>query len=101
MLKDNEREYLMELLKNGNDIPYDFKNKLFPLVNQEYELAYAGKMRREDILANEDGSFPVPLQVERTYGESGDDSWKNLLVFGDNLQFLKSIYQDEDPMSFS
>ena len=28
MLNENERAYLIELLKNGNDIPYDFKNKL-------------------------------------------------------------------------
>ena len=33
MLNENERAYLIELLKNGNDIPYDFKNKLFPLIN--------------------------------------------------------------------
>jgi site-specific DNA-methyltransferase (adenine-specific)/adenine-specific DNA-methyltransferase len=98
MLNENERAYLIDLLKNGNDIPYDFKNKLFPLINQEYELTYAGKMRREDILANEDGSFPVPLQVERTYGDSRNSSWRNLLVFGDNLQFLKTIYQDDDPI---
>ena len=98
MLNDNERAYLIELLKNGNDIPYDFKNKLFPLINHEYELTYAGKMRREDIIANEDGSFPVPLQVERSYGEAGDSDWRNLLVFGDNLQFLKTIYQDDDPI---
>jgi len=53
MLNENERAYLIDLLKNGNDIPYDFKNKLFPLINHEYELTYAGKMRREDIIANE------------------------------------------------
>ena len=28
MLNENERAYLIDLLKNGNDIPYDFKNKL-------------------------------------------------------------------------
>ena len=98
MLNENERAYLIDLLKNGNDIPYDFKNKLFPLINHEYELTYAGKMRREDIIANEDGSFPVPLQVERSYGEVSDSDWRNLLVFGDNLQFLKTIYQDDDPI---
>ena len=92
MLNENERAYLIDLLKNGNDIQYDFKNKLFPLINHEYELTYAGKMRREDIIANEDGSFPVPLQVERSYGEVSDSDWRNLLVFGDNLQFLKTIY---------
>lgn len=27
-----------------------------------------------------------------------DDDWKNLMVFGDNLQFLKTIYKNEDPL---
>ena len=98
MISDYERDYLIELLKNGEDIPEDFKGKLFPVINQEYELSYAGKMRREDILANEDGSFPVPLQLEKVFNSSDDNSWKNMLVFGDNLQFLKTIYQDSDPL---
>lgn len=29
MLNENERAYLIELLKNGNDIPYDFKINYF------------------------------------------------------------------------
>jgi hypothetical protein len=29
----------------------------FQLLTRSYELAYAGKMRKEDLLANEDGSF--------------------------------------------
>ena len=100
-LNELERKYLIDLLENGNDIPDDFKNKIFPAQKQEYELSYAGKMRREDILANEDGAFPVPLQVERIYNSeyanAGDD-WNNMLVFGDNLLFLKTIYQDTDPI---
>ena len=98
MISDYERDYLIELLKNGDDIPEDFKGKLFPVINQEYELSYAGKMRREDILANEDGSFPVPLQLEKVFNANDVDGWKNMLVFGDNLQFLKTIYQDSDPL---
>ena len=98
MINEYERDYLIELLKRGDSIPEDFKGKLFPVRNQEYELSYAGKMRREDILANEDGSFPVPLQLEKVFNSSSSDEWKNMLVFGDNLQFLKTIYQDKDPL---
>ena len=99
MLSAIEREYIIELMENGQEIPEDFKNKIFPIKNTEYEISYAGKMRKEDIMANEDGSFPVPLQIEKTYNESPDGSeWKNLLVFGDNLQFLKTIYKNDDPV---
>lgn len=98
MLNQVEATYLIELIKKGENIPLDFKGKLFPVQNQECELSYAGKMRREDILANEDGSFPVPLQVEKVFNSTEDDEWKNMLVYGDNLQFLKTIYQDKDPL---
>lgn len=43
-------------------IPEDMKYVLFPTLKEEYELVYAGKMRKEDLLANEDGTFPLPLQ---------------------------------------
>ena len=101
MITDSERKYLIECLANGKDIPEDFKEKLFPVVKREYEIQYAGKMRKSDILADEDGTFAVPLQVEKVYNgkrEAFDDGWRNLLVFGDNLQFLKTIYKNEDPI---
>lgn len=100
-LSSKEREFLIERLQNGEDIPLDFKYKLFPVLQKEYELVYAGKMRREDILADEDGVTAVPLQVEKTYNgdrDLFDDGWKNMIVFGDNLQFLKTIYKNEDPL---
>ena len=102
MLSKAERDYLIELLDRGESIPEGFKYKLFPVTHKEYELAYAGKMRKEDLLADEDGSFAVPLQVEKIFGGSGrseyKDGWRNMAVFGDNLQFLKTIYKNEDPL---
>ena len=102
MLSKAEKDYLIELIEQGKEIPKDFKYKLFPVEQKEYELAYAGKMRKEDLLADDDGSFPVPLQAEKTFnnGEHADfaDGWKNMIVFGDNLQFLKSVYKNEDPI---
>lgn len=100
MLSKLEKDYLIDLLEKGQNIPEDFKYKLFPVEHKEYELAYAGKMRKEDLLADDDGSFPVPLQIEKVFnGEEHptfNDGWKNLMVFGDNLQFLKTIYKNED-----
>lgn len=90
-----QKEYLLELIKNDQPIPADMKEVLFPTTKEEYELVYAGKMRKEDILSNEDGTFPLPLQVERVFNgdkfEAFEDDWKNLLVFGDNLQ-IESVY---------
>lgn len=94
-----EIEDLIDRLQKGEIIPDDFKYKLFPVKQKEYELVYGGKMRKEDILANEDGVFPVPLQVEKIYNgkrEQWKDGWKNIIAFGDNLQFLKTIYENKD-----
>lgn len=100
MLSKSEKDYIIDLLDKGENLPEDFKYKLFPVEHKEYELAYAGKMRKEDLLANDDGSFPVPLQIEKTFNgkehPSFEDGWKNMIVFGDNLQFLKTIYKNED-----
>ncbi|MEX2410539.1 MAG: site-specific DNA-methyltransferase [Candidatus Paceibacterota bacterium] len=101
-LTKHEIEFLIKTLQNGKEIPLDYKYQLFPTKQKEYELAYAGKIRKEDLLANEDGVFPVPLQVEKVFNgneyEAFDDGWKNMIVFGDNLQFLKTIYENKDPL---
>ncbi len=100
-LSDKEIQFLTEKIKKGEDIPLDFKYKLFPTEHKEYELVYEGKMRKEDLLSDEDGVTAVPLQVEKIFNGNRDsfgDDWKNMIVFGDNLQFLKTIYKNEDPL---
>ncbi|MBI4947598.1 MAG: site-specific DNA-methyltransferase [Bacteroidetes bacterium] len=50
---------------------------------------------------NEDGVFPVPIQIEKVFNgerKSFQDGWQNMIVFGDNLQFLKTIYENKDPL---
>ena len=102
MLNKEEKDFLMQLLAEWKDIPEDFKYKLFPTIQKEYELSYAWKMRKEDLFANDDGVFPVPLQVEKTFnGEeyrAFDDGWKNMIVFWDNLQLLKTLNENKDPL---
>lgn len=102
MLSKAEKDFIIDLLEKGEPIPEDFRYKLFPIIHEEYELAYAGKMRKEDLLANDDGSFPVPLQLEKVFNSSSrlaySDEWRNMIVFGDNLQFLKTIYKNEDSL---
>ena len=92
-LNAEDKQHLINLIKEGEQIPEDYKYLLFPNFQEEYELNYAGKMRKEDILAGEDGTLPVPLQLERVIDGTGhpgfEDGWKNMIIFGDNLQFLK------------
>jgi adenine specific DNA methylase Mod len=101
-LNEYDIQFLIETLQKGELIPEDYKYKIFPVKQKEYELVYAGKMRKEDILANEDGVFPVPLQVEKVFnGEeypTDNNEWRNMIVFGDNLQFLKTVYENKDPL---
>lgn len=101
-MTDEQKKYLIELLENDMPIPEDMKYVLFPTLKEEYELVYAGKMRKEDLLSNEDGTFPLPLQIDRVFKQSKTDNkiddWNNLIVFGDNLQFLKTIYENKDPL---
>ena len=101
-LNAEDKQYLINLIKEGEQIPEDYKYLLFPNFQEEYELNYAGKMRKEDILAGEDGTLPVPLQLERvidgTEHPGFEDGWKNMIVFGDNLQFLKTINENKDPL---
>lgn len=100
-LNKHEIEDIIDRLKKGESIPEDFRYKLFPIKHKEHELVYAGKMRREDILANEDGVFPVPLQIEKIFNgkrTQWKDGWRNIIAFGDNLQFLKTIYENKDPL---
>ncbi len=101
ILTGQERQFLIETLQKGEPLPLDFKYKLFPTSQKEYELNYAGKMRKQDVLRGEDGVLPVPLQIEKVFNgerELFDDGWRNMIVFGDNLQFLKTCYQNTDEL---
>ncbi len=83
-----QKDYIIDLLLNDQELPIDFKHLLFPPDRQEYELVYANKEREEDIIAE---TMAVPLQPIRSFGKNG--SWHNKLIFGDNLQALKSLLQ--------
>lgn len=86
-LTDAQRNHIFELLEEGQDLPLQYKNLLFPPEKQEYELTYANKESEEDILSE---TMAVPLQPIRTFGTNGKD-WHNRLIFGDNLQVMKTL----------
>jgi len=91
-LSERDRERIIELLEKGEDLPLDYKHILFPPEKKEYELVYAGKEREEDILAD---TMAVPLQPIKTFGSNGN-GWTNKLIFGDNLQVMKSLLDDPE-----
>ena len=87
-LSEQEIERLISLLKEGKPLPEDYKASIFD-TKKEYELIYADKEREMDILTD---TRAVPLQKVKTFrnGESGN-GWTSMLVFGDNLQVLKTL----------
>ncbi len=96
-MDNNVRAELMKILASGKNIPETYKDIIFPTINKEYELSYAGKMRAEDVLSCKDGVYSMPLQVEKTFGTKNND-WSNIICFGDNLQLLKTINENIDPI---
>jgi DNA modification methylase len=101
-LPEFEIEKIVSLLKEGKPLTDNYKEDLIQQLEQlkrsllfdtrkEYELIYADKEREEDILAD---TMAVPLQKVKTFrnGESGN-GWTNMLIFGDNLQVLKTLLQ--------
>ncbi len=91
-LNIQEKKRIIEILEKGEELPLDYKNILFPPEKKEYELVYAGKEREEDILAD---TMAVPLQPIKTFGTNGN-GWMNKMIFGDNLQVMKSLLDDPE-----
>lgn len=59
----------------------------------EYELVYKGKEPKASVLTN---TLAAPLQEMRVFNEDNpwEDGWQNMLLFGDNLMALKTLYDD-------
>ena len=85
-LPDEQIEEIAALLRAGRRLPPHLFPDLFE-APREYQLAYRGKARRADILAD---TMAVPLQPVRAFGDSSG-AWSNMLVFGDNLQVLRQL----------
>ena len=126
-LTDEEKKLIIEALNNNTELPPELMTKLFPGLAEKFDVAkldrakivtleYAGKRSEAAILKQ---SSPTdagsPLQVERCFkdgsltgetqldlfkkAKSGtDDNWQNLIVQGDNLQFLKTCQRNADPL---
>jgi len=91
-LSEQEIEFITQCLKDGKPLPDSYRYIIPFETKKEYELTYADKEREQDILAD---TFAVPLQPVKTFGSNGD-GWTNKLIFGDNLQVLKTLMNDPD-----
>lgn len=88
-MKDEQRQEIIRRLQKNEELSPEWARIIFPPDKREYELVYHGKEREEDIIAN---ALAVPLQKVRTFGKNGD-GWHNKLIFGDNLQVMKSLIE--------
>jgi len=88
-MSPEQRNRLIEILASGEELSPEWSRILFPPEKREYELVYHGKDREEDIIAN---TLAVPLQAVRTFNKNGV-LWDNKLVFGDNLQAMKTLLE--------
>lgn len=100
-LTDQEKDKIITLIKEDKPIPSFYKAKLFKSedtefieLTKDYKLIYKGKTRKEDIIAN----TPItPFQKVRSFNSDDkfEGGWSNMLIFGDNLLALKTLYDDQ------
>jgi hypothetical protein len=72
-LSEEQIQQITARLRAGQALPPYLLPHLFERP-REYELSYAGKMRRVDVIAE---TMALPLQAVKTFGPVGDD-WSNL-----------------------
>ena len=98
---DNDRINLLarvleeskKYVEMGQEIPIDFQKIMFPSGRKECELVYGGKESYEQILTK---VIAVPLQEEKRFptgSKTSEREWTNKLIFGDNLQTLKTLIE--------
>jgi len=115
-LSEDDLQKLSECINNQTEIPEDLIAKLSPGFFEklqregqfEYQklnkfkiptIEYAGKRPESVILAQAAiTGGAAPLQVVRSFGETKDNEWRNMIVQGDNLQFLKTCYLNQGPL---
>jgi hypothetical protein len=85
-LTDAQIELVTTGLRHGEYLD-DYLRPLLFREAREYELGYAAKEPKSRVLAE---TMAVPLQPLKRFGEA-HGRWRNRLVFGDNLQVLKTL----------
>jgi len=100
-LTEREKKKIIELIEASKTLPAVYKSKLFDRddtefieATKDYRLVYKGKTRKEDIIAQ---TPAPPFQKIRSFCSDNpfEDDWQNMLIFGDNLLALKTLYEDQ------
>ena len=86
-IEENQINAICELLREGKPLPEEYKWLLFE-GKQETELIYTSKARDVDILTD---TMAVPLQKIKVFGDVKGGEKHNMLIFGDNIQILKTL----------
>ncbi|WP_408033674.1 DNA methyltransferase [Streptococcus uberis] len=94
-MDDSRKKQLLEILAHaqesvisGEEISTEFARVLFPPTRKEYELTYYGKESEQAIINQ---TFASPLQENRRFSNNEDSDWVNKIIFGENLQVLKTL----------
>ncbi|RLB74572.1 MAG: hypothetical protein DRH03_00735 [Deltaproteobacteria bacterium] len=105
-----EKAQLIEAINNDCEPDPDLLLKFFPSTAEKLDLQtldrariptleYANKQSKAAILAEASaGIGAAPLQIVREFGNTDTGQWRNLIVQGDNLQFLKTCSRNIDPL---
>lgn len=100
-ITEQDKKKIIELIEAGKTLPAVYKSKLFDSddtefieATKDYRLVYKGKARKEDIISQ---TPAAPLQMIRSFNSDNPfaDDWRNMLIFGDNLLALKTLYEDQ------
>ena len=89
-LSKRQQKEIIKRIQENKIIPDEFRFMIPFETEREYELTYAGKERKEDILVN---TLSVPFQPIKKFGAVKESKWQNMLIFGDNLQALKHLFK--------
>jgi DNA modification methylase len=92
-LNKQHKEEIIKKIQEGKPLSDEYRFLIPFETEREYELIYAGKERKEDILAD---TLSVPFQPIKKFGEVKENEWRNMLIFGDNLQALKHLLKLKD-----
>jgi DNA modification methylase len=115
-LTPEDLQVLSECINEQKDVPAELLTKLSPGFFEKLSaegrfdfkaldkfkiptIEYDGKRPESVILAQAAiTGGAAPLQVVRSFANGKNGDWKNLIVQGDNLQFLKTCYMNQDPL---
>lgn len=92
-LTKQQKEEIIKRIQEDKPISDDYRFSIPFETEKEYELTYANKERKEDILAD---TLSVPFQPIKKFGDTKENEWHNMLIFGDNLQALKHLLKLKD-----